>query len=269
MAHENLGVKSEKHAPAGGCVTRHVGTYHEGNPCSHRWQAAKRARAEKRIKYTDVNRVAQLRWKATEANLAKLKNFQALGKLGILKKRSYGGMRSATLKPFATVWWPWPNNAHHIIPRSTLARVLEQISKAAAPSDAEMFDVMVDGLLGEPYNLNDEPNMIMLPTRDSDAITMGLPRHLEGSGAGTRDHPKYSTAVYAQVGIRLAPHYDGLAASMKAKTHQDKENVPAVKSILVGISNATYEAIISLAAVARVAGEADVTLDSIASRLFR
>lgn len=265
MAHEDLGVKSGNHKP--GCVTRHVSTYIEGNTCSHRWHAAKKARAETRIDYDRPNELAQMRWNATQENLDKIARYKSQGKTGGVK-RKYGGKQSFTLKSFSTFWWPWPNNAHHIIPRSTLANTLEEISKAAAPNENRMFDVMVQGLLIEKYNLNDEPNMIALPLNNDDAVAMELPRHLDGSGAGTRDHPDYSLAVAGQTKGLLEPEYQSLATAVKTAKHKDEDSAPAVGDILEGVSDDTYEAIIAAAAAAHQAGAADVTLDSISSSLY-
>ncbi len=263
MAHENLGVKSGKHKP--GCVTRHISTYVEGDTCSHRWQAAKRARGDSR--YIDANAIAQMRWNATAKNMATIAGYAKTGKTtGV--KRKYGGKQSFTLKSFSTYWWPWENNAHHLIPRSTLAGVLEEIARAAAPNENIMFDVMVQGLLGEPYNLNDEPNMMMLPMRNDDAILMALPRHLSGSGTGCFDHPDYSLAVRGQVKGKLNPKYQNLATAIKTNKHQKKESAPACRKALEGISNATYNAILSKAAADHAAGVADVTLDSLGPNLF-
>ena len=131
-----------------------------------------------------------------------------------------------------------------------------------------MFQVIVTGALAEPYNLNDRENMIMLPTQESEAEEMGLPRHLEGSGVGARNHPKYSAAVYTQTLGEVVPLYEGLASALKDRKHKADDSVPAIKGILEGISEATYNAIIAVAGEERIAGALDVTLDSIASKLY-
>lgn len=265
MAHEDLGVKSGNHVP--GCVTRHISTYIEGNNCSHRWHAAKKARAETRIKYVRPNELAQQSWNAIQENLEKIARYQREGKTGMVGPISEG-KKSFTLKSFATMWWPWPNNAHHIIPRSTLAGTLEDIARAAEPDENRMFDVMVQGLLIEKYNLNDEPNMIMLPLRDAEAVAMELPRHLDGSGAGAKNHPDYNLAVAGQVKNKLEPKYQALATSIKTAKHKDGDSAPAVRQVLEGISKKTYDAIITKAADAHKAGATNVSLDSISSSLF-
>ena len=264
MAHADLGVKSSKHKP--GCVTAHVTTYVEGNTCSHRWQAAKRARADTRIEYPSANDPTSRAWKATKNNLAKLETWTKTGKAsGVARKR---GKAEFTLAPFATWWWPWKNNAHHIIPRSVLAGVLEKIASKAEPHEHRTFDVMIHGLLGEEYNLNGEPNVMMLPVRNDDAIAMGLPRHLQGSGTGTVDHPKYNRAVHKQVWTELKPKYKAMVTAIKARKHQGRDEAPAVRPVLEAISQVTYDAIIAQAAAHREAGATDVTLDSIARTLF-
>lgn len=265
MAHEELGIRSKNHIP--GCVTRHINTYIKGNNCSHRWHAAKRARAETQIPYTDANKKTYRRWRAIAANLAKIAAWASQGKATNVRDVA-GGFKTFHVEPFSVVWWPWSNNAHHIVPRSTLANVLEAAAAPATPNDAHMFKVIVNELLAEKYNLNDEPNMIMLPNEEEDAARMGLPRHLKGTGEGARDHPDYSDEVFTHTKGRVVPMYSNLAAAIKAEKHQKEEKAPAVKDVLNGISDATYKQIVALAKAARARGETEVTLDSISSALF-
>jgi hypothetical protein len=266
MAHEELGLKSTKHKP--GCVTRHIGTYIKGNPCSHRWHAAVKARKETRINYTNANRTRSRRWRATIENLAKIANWFHMGKATNVQAVS-NGYQSFTVEPFSVVWWPWSNNAHHIIPRSTLAYVLEAASQKGDPNQSTMFSFIVSSLLGEEYNHNEKPNMIMLPNEEEDAARMGLPRHLEGTGAGARDHPDYSDEVFTHTKGKIVPKYDALGSAFAARRHQKKEKAPAIRTDLEGISNTTYDQIIALAQAARAAGQVEVTLDSISSGLFK
>lgn len=262
-SHKDLGVKFAAHKP--GCVTRHIGTYIEGNTCSHRWQAAKRARAETRIDYVKPRSRLKLRARATAANLAWLATYRAMGKLFGATKRAKG-MIEASLKSFATVWWPWPNNAHHIIPRSVLANTLAEISKSAGDREPRMFHVMIESLLKEKYNLNDMHNMIMLPIDEQDGADMNLPAHLEG---GKFDHPAYSKKVKSTTKATLRSKYTELAKAIKNRKHNAKDKVPAVRALLEDISNTTYDAIITKAAAARNRGAADVTLDSLARQLYK
>lgn len=262
MAHRDLGVKSSKHIP--GCVTVHVTIYHEGHPCSYRWHAAKRASAETRIPYP-AEAVARS-WHDNQKNLAKLAAWVRAGKASSIVPTE--GKLGFTVAPFATHWWPWRNHAHHIIPRSVLVDVLEGIATKADPHEHRMLDVMIHGLLDEGYNINAEPNVMILPTLDQDAIAMGLPRHLEGTGGGTADHPRYSDAVRRQVVRKLKPQYKALVTAMKSRKHQGKDEAPAVRPVLEAVSHTTYEAIIARTSAHRHRGAANVTLDSIARVLY-
>ena len=262
MAHQDLGVKSSKHDP--GCVTVHVTTYQEGHPCSYRWHAAKRAKAETRLRYSAES--LERSWNDTQKNLAKLAAWVKAGKASAVVPTE--GKLGFMVEPFATHWWPWKNHAHHIIPRSVLVGTLEKIASRAEPHEHRMFDVMIHGLLDEAYNVNAEPNVMILPTLDRDAVAVGLPRHLEGSGGGTADHPRYSRAVQVQVLGKLKPMYATLAAVMKSRKHQGKDEGPAVRPVLEAISNTTYEAILARAAADRGSGATNLTLDSISRTLY-
>jgi hypothetical protein len=111
--------------------------------------------------------------------------------------------------------------------------------------------------------------MITLPNEEPDAARMGLPRHLEGTGTGAVDHPDYSDEVFTHTKGKIAPKYDALGTAFAARRHQKKEKAPAIRGDLEGISNTTYDQIIALAKAARAAGQVNVTLDSIASGLFK
>lgn len=262
MAHRDLGVKSSKHIP--GCVTVHVTTYSEGHPCSYRWHAAKRASAETRVRYPAES--VERSWNDNQKHLAKLAAWVKAGKASAVVPTE--GKLGFMVAPFATHWWPWKNHAHHIIPRSVLVGVLEKLASKADPHEHRMFDVMIHGLLDEQYNVNAEPNVMILPTLDRDAVVMGLPRHLEGTGGGTADHPRYSRTVRVQVLGKLKPMYVSLAAVMKSRRHQGKDEAPAVRPVLEAISHATYEGIIAQTAAHRGRGATSITLDSIARTLY-
>ncbi|MEM9456551.1 MAG: hypothetical protein AAGF11_20405 [Myxococcota bacterium] len=247
-------------------MTSHVTTYVVGDPCSHRWHAANRARADRRIAYRDVNRQAQWRWGTTESSITKLASFRRTGKATLIGRQD--DAIHLRVEPFATKYQPWHNHAHHIIPRSVLAGALEQIANNASPHEGRAFDVMVHGLLDEPYNLNHEPNVMMLPVEDDDAVAMGLPRHLEGSGPGAVDHPVYNIEVKKMTIKRLAPAYEALMVAIKTAKHQREDEVPAVRHVLDGVSSLTYDEILSKTALYRMVGGTKVSLDKIAPILF-
>lgn len=248
MAHEDLGLDKADHKP--GCVTRHVTSYIEGDTCSHRWQAATRAPASWSDGYADSMPASSL----LAATLRQYRQDQKL-------------TPSGAYKPFATQFHPWRNNAHHIIPRSTLAWALQEIAAAADPEHAAMFDAMIVFLLKEQYNLNAQVNMLMLPLEHRDAVRLGLPEHLDGSAW---NHPAYNKAVKTRVKLKLDPKYDALASELRQKKHKDELTSPAVRRILEGISRVTYKAILARTSAAREAdSSASSCLDSIASLLYK
>lgn len=265
MKHDVLEPSHRLHRP--GCLSGHESRYIEGNCCSYRWHAARRARADQRIRYIDTDAVARTWKKRTKERLAGLREWSRHGKIHDL---SVGSHRlSFKHESFTTGWWPWKNHVHHIIPRSSLIQLLEEIAQKAEPHHQRAFNVMVNNLLGEPYNLNDEPNVMVLPIRDADAVAMGLPRHLLGTGNQTADHPDYSRAVKRELGKRVRPRYRALIAAIKTKKHPRRARTPVLRPVLEALSNETYEEVLSKTVVRRGSGATDVCLDSIAFLLYR
>jgi len=115
--------------------------------------------------------------------------------------------------------------------------------------------------LQEPYNHNDRPNMITLPTRVEESRKLGLPMHLQGR---CRDHPNYSKAVAVHVRAEVPEEYDQLAQALNDRQHLDNEASVQVKKLLVAISETTYDAIISLA---HTSAAANKTLDEMAAEI--
>src|SRR5690606_15019673 len=151
---EDLGPKHSKHDP--GCISSHESRY-RNTPCSSRWHAARRARADTRIQYPGANEPKAAAWPRTQDNLTKLYRWIREGKVSTVIPRK--GKLGFMVEPFTTGWAPWNNHVHHIIPCSVLMGVLEEIASKADPNQHRMLDVMTHGLLGEPYNINDEPNV--------------------------------------------------------------------------------------------------------------
>ena len=123
-----------------------------------------------------------------------------------------------------------------------------------------MRNLVIGGLLREPYNNNDKPNMIILPMEEADSDALRLPKHLEEEGK--KDHPDYwrgvvtsSTSVRAGVLV--------LAADVAAQKHPSETDMPAMKGSLVALSDSVYEAIITMAVAARPSRK---TLDQLVSK---
>jgi len=255
--HQDLEPKSKRHRP--GCLVGHESHYIEGNSCSYRWHAARRARADTRIQYVNPNAVADQRWYESELKRETVARWVRHGKAKDFATK--GGRLTFTHDSFTTGWWPWKNEIHHIIPCGSLNAMLEDLSQKADPRHRRALTVMIHGLLGEPYNINDEPNVLALPILDADADAMGLPRHLA--------HGKYNEAVRREMVKRVEPQYRSLISAIKAKEHPRREKAPAVRPVLEALSIETYEAILSKTSARREAGRRDVTLDDIAPVLYR
>jgi hypothetical protein len=228
--------------PKSGCVTRcQGGKYIEKEKHSHRWNAAVQARSEKKVYTIPLGQNADIPHWGSKA----LKRLGE-GLIGIAKKHA-----ANQLKPFYRSWWPFPHNAHHIIPVSVLWNNVIDVAVAKANDTQTMFDEVIIGFLTEPYNHNDRPNMITLPTRNKESNILGLPMHTDGRP----DHPDYSTSIETQVTAKIPKKYNRLAKALNKKGHVTKRERVKVKRALVGISKATYKAIITLAKSKKLADQ--------------
>jgi hypothetical protein len=163
----------------GGCLNRHVSEYAEGNPCSHRWQAFKKALAEsgKSKKYL---------WPAGEKGPRRGADW-SVSAAGANFKRESG-------RPFG-------HESHHIVPNSELRNAIGDFG--TDDPDAFIIRLLIRmGLLMEEYNLHDELNMIILPLGPRHAKVLGLPRHRE---TNEWHHSAYSSHVRKRLDKILAP----------------------------------------------------------------
>ena len=177
--------------------------------------------------------------------------------------KSADGKTTGKIKPFRVFWWPFSHNAHHIIPVGTLWRAIEMVTNEAAPNSGKMLNLVIGILLEEPYNLNDQCNMIVLPNKIKDSIRLGLPKHLKEK---YRSHTDYQNQVAKFVYAKFPPEFKSLAATVKTEDHSKEQEDPKVRAILEGISKATYEAILAVGAATATRGD-DVTLDSVSKQI--
>lgn len=241
----------EAHTKSSGCIIYCTSKYEEGNPHSHRWNAANQARAEGRVPYNDYKM-----WESQEVDNWSLTQLESLGKEGGLDGAisSAAGKHVGKVKPFYRSFHPFNHNAHHIIPSSNLEQCINAAVAKAAPNEGRMRDLVVGGMLTEPYNNNDQANMIVLPTKRRDSLRLGLPIHTDG----TADHPDYRRTMAKQLKGKMRALYRSLASAVAAEDHPKDQTVPAARPVLVPISKQTYEAIIAMAVSKRTAGN---TLD--------
>lgn len=247
-------------APGGGCIVYCTGSYEPGNAHSHRWHAANQARGESRVPYNTydlVNPVPIFR------PLARLQALQSQGGLAApITPTANPNTHASMVQPFVTMEDPFPHNAHHIIPSSNLEECILKVVAKAAPNEGRMQDLVIGGLLSEPYNNNDQPNMIVLPTSLPDSQVLGLPVHTDGQP----DHKPYRRTVERQIKGRFQSAYRSLAAAVAAEVHPKDQKVPTMGPTLVAISRQNYEAIIAVAMSRAAAGR---SLDAVRRQVVR
>lgn len=262
--HVNFVKAHAAHSRSSGCIVYCTGTYEEGNPHSHRWHAANQARSETRVPYTDFPLFESRRFYRPKRILERLEKQGGIEGAITPDGNTYTGM----VKPFHHMEHPFPHNAHHIIPSGELEGCINKVVAKAAPNEGRMRDLVVGGLLTEPYNNNDQPNMIVLPTELEASEVTGLPIHTAQSAATGRNlpqHKNYSAMVRKQLRCKFVKLYRSLSAAVAAETHPKDQKVPTAGPMMVAISRQTYEAIIAIAQ-ARAVG---ANLDSTARELLR
>ncbi|ATB39508.1 hypothetical protein CYFUS_004952 [Cystobacter fuscus] len=228
----------------GACLNRHISKVERKNSCSHRWQAYQRARGD----------AALYNWPAYKA-LAKLDGKVATAartdKEGKLFPPWYAfeipapGQRQD--KPEGGTWdldhgdnfqakcyRPYWHEANHIIPNSSLRKVLVDVGKGM--NDPGRISMAIRGrLLNVQYNLNHKVNMILLPMDEAVANALQLPRHRQT--AFLCSHVAYSRNVETQL-------KDIFKALVKDPIREHK--VPKYKDCkdaLESLSKRLYEAI--------------------------
>jgi len=94
---------------------------------------------------------------------------------------------------FERVYWPYWNNAHHMIPKGTLSAMIETVA-----DDARLANLIRAGLLKGLYNVNHYKNMILLPMDKEVGLHLQLPRHLSLDDESDEfdPHPKFNHVAY-------------------------------------------------------------------------
>ncbi|MFY0562747.1 hypothetical protein ACN28E_02795 [Archangium lansingense] len=225
--------KIKKALENGACLTGHEATYKK-NSCSYRYQAVEFSKADpdrqslynKTFKVNKRTARRYLRRNKVKAGYIPTSRYPTNAGDMYPSDRDYGdklavpqpgdwdvdgpkrkgvtdpsGKDIPIGKNFTGAFWPYWNNAHHMIPKDLLnARI------AAAHTDLKIVDLIRAGLLKGKYNVNHYINMVLLPMDKEVGFFLKLPRHLsldEGS-AEFDDNPKFDhTAYNAKVEKRL------------------------------------------------------------------
>lgn len=165
--------RCESGLEGGKCLGGHHWPYGRNRSCSYRWQAAHRAQE------ADIN------------------VYQIAVKQGSM--------------PFKTATSPWPNEAHHLIPKAELVNVICTIAKGA---NGNVDLRIIQHLLDNEYNINHHCNMMVLPQQARMAGRLGLPTHpsfkylrkTQRNRRGIRIHEDYSAEVNTKLQLILAPY---------------------------------------------------------------
>ncbi|MFY2563942.1 AHH domain-containing protein [Corallococcus terminator] len=145
---------------------------------------------------------------------------------------------------FTNSYWPYWNNAHHMIPQGTFNTQIEN----SGPRTALLIRA---GLLKAKYNINRFNNMLLLPMDTEVGKLLNLPRHLTLDDGSTEfdDNPKFNHTLYnAKVTSRLDSIISDYKEEVEKITTQDEkcaiaEVGPLSKVKLYSLSIYCYESI--------------------------
>lgn len=247
----------------GACLAKHLVKHKDDDSCSYRWQGVEKAsNAPGRAAY-DAHRNAKHHIGGRGAgcfdpNLAGSITGSA-GMAGVVlgKRTTKKGLRDLIeVTNFTTGFVPYGNQVHHVLNASSLRKGIDDLTNTWEP----IRWVIVNGLLGEKYNLNHKDNNIILPTRAYHCRETGLPTHCGG-------HPAYSKNILTAVESALKP-YKKIANQMKKKKNHDPLEPEKLKKALTAISDTMYNNLLSFAAANRIARKA-VSINDLPAAFYK
>lgn len=231
----------------GACLMKHVTQYKDNDSCSYRWQGVKKATEQPGRAAYDAHPNSKRHIGGRSAGpFAPSSTSGAVASPGMAGSVVVSGIQTkkglrdiVEVTNFTTGFAPYGNQVHHVLNASSLRNGIDELAKTWYP----IRWVIVNGLLGEKYNLNHKDNNMILPTRDVDSAHTGLPKHY-GS------HPTYSKQILAAVKSALKP-YKKIANQMKKKRNHDKLEPEKLKTAFESISKSMYSSILGMAAANR------------------
>jgi hypothetical protein len=280
--HITPGAPEDLHKPVdgdtegGACLSGHSSEHSDRTSCTYRWQALHPAAGERHPVYARLPKVSASAQRAfAKAGVPKgfLPTSRYVSKRGNPVPLNYafqialpehqddwrvGGPTrpnfiSASGKPippganFTKNTWPYWNNAHHIIPKGLLNRLINKIT------DPECRDLVRTGLLRAKYNVNHWINVVILPMDFEVARHLSLPRHLalEDETAVFEPNPKFDHKAYARKVKRLLEkimdgYRSAVAAAVAGKDCSSGRTVSLSKDRLEEVSRLCYALIVSL-----------------------
>lgn len=122
------------------------------------------------------------------------------GLASVAKSRKAKRKTIAPGKNFTKAYWPYWNNAHHLISKATFA------DKVAGITELTTRKLVQVGLLRAMYNINHHKNVIFLPMDEEVGQLLLLPRHLTLGGTSKIkdpnpffDHEAYNALVLGKL----------------------------------------------------------------------
>ena len=275
---KDLHVPLKGETEGGACLSGHSSKYADASSCTYRWQALQPVARERHSVYGRMPKVSAADQRAfAKEGISKgfLPTSRYLSQAGEPVPFEYAfqvalprhpddwrvggptrtdstdavGNRIPPGKNFTQDKWPYWNNAHHIIPKALLNRLIDKIE------DPECRDLVRVGLLRAKYNVNHWINVVILPMDMQVARHLSLPRHLalEDETAVFEPHPKFDHAAYSEkVKKRLATIIATYKAAVQQAINEERCNAWSVvklsKRQLEQLSKACYLSIVNLGA---------------------
>jgi hypothetical protein len=246
----------------GACLIKHVVPFKDHDSCSYRWQGVEKAGKEPGKSAYNAHRNKKHHVGGRGAgpfapeDVSSVKDSVGMAGQVVAQRMTKKGLRAIVeVTNFTTGFVPYGNQVHHVLNASSLRAGIDDLAEIWYP----IRWVIVNGLLGEKYNLNHFDNNMILPTTAYACRETGLPKHYGG-------HPAYSAKIKAAVDKALLP-YKKIANQMKKKKDHDPLEPEKLKKSLVDISNTMYKSILTESAANRAARKL-VTVNDLPASTF-
>lgn len=194
----------------GACLAMHEGcSTYDPNSCSYRWQSKENARERHKKFFDDPSERLAKNKQGGDAPAAHWRIWYAgpndtwpkdpddwkvdgPSRPPTDPRKDSRGFTIQNGKNYTNARWPFWNNAHHMIPKGTFGRLINQTGKA--------YQLLRVCLLEAKYNIHWKRNMFILPMDVSVAAELMLPRHLGLIKPSDRfNHPDYNDVVESRL----------------------------------------------------------------------
>lgn len=274
----------------GACLTGHHDAVHEGfknsESCNFRYQGLEQAKSEARIKkylhsYNDNIHMLSPKypegvptsayaakstgnmtpaWYCSHLEVPRLGDWDVGGPNRNITRGRFVGEDDTILRQenFTRGKWPYWNNAHHLIPKGTIVKIIRESGASVGP-------LIEAGLLRAEYNINHKINMLLMPQDKEVGAILDMPRHIQNKDgdapnikSACTNHPVYNEMVInLKQGLRpiVNEYKKNVKEAQKAKC--EKPDYKLNKSKLEELSKDLLDIIL--------AGDGGQSLDKLAS----